>query len=110
MASRDGMARLLDQRVAPVIECDRRDDTRAPGLLGKLTGLRGRGGQRFIRDHVLSPGESRGDHWIVQVIRCRNMDDLDFRISDERFIAPVSFPRTKLLCFPSTRFFTATCD
>ena len=54
--------------------------------------------------------QSGRDHWIVQVVRGRDMHDLYFRIGDQRLITAVAFPRSKLLRFAPSRIFTASSN
>ena len=54
VAASDRVPRLLDERIAPVVERDGGDDARASGLLDKLLRLGSRHRQGLVGDDVLS--------------------------------------------------------
>ena len=89
LARGDRVPRLLNERVASVVERHRVDDARLRGLIEELLRL-GRGHrQRLVRHDVLALRDRRGVDRVVQVVRRRVVDDLDVRIVQQRLVAPV---------------------
>ena len=86
---RDREPRLLDQRVAAVVERDRVNDAGLVRGVEELLRLRRRHRQRLVGDDVLPLGDGRGVDRIVQVVGRGVVHDLDIRIVEQRLIAAV---------------------
>ena len=95
LAGRNHLARLLDQRIAAIIERDRMDDAGPGRRVEQAAGFSRRHRQRLVRDHVLAMGERRHDDRHVQIIRRGVVNDMDVGIGDERFVAAVGFRDAK---------------
>ena len=89
VAARDREPRLLDQRVAAVVERDRVDDAGLVRGIEELLRLRRRHRQRLVGDDVLALGDRRGVDRVVQVVGRGVVHDLDVRIVEQRLVAPV---------------------
>ena len=89
VAARDRVPRLLDERVAAVVERDRVDDAGLVRGVEQLLRLRGRHRQRLVGDDVLALGDRRGVDRVVQVVRRGVVHDLDIRIVEQRLVAAV---------------------
>ena len=100
VASCNGETGLLDERVAAIVECDGSDDFRTPGLLDELSGFARSGREGLVRNDVFAVGECSRNDLVVQIIRCRNVDDLHFRIVDQRFVVAIASVRSELFRFP----------
>ena len=89
LAAGDEVARLLHERIAPVIERDGVDDARGPRAVEQIARLGARHGQRLVGNDVLAGGNRRSVHARVQVIRRRVVHHMDVRIGDERIERPI---------------------
>src|SRR5262245_8146507 len=107
ITSRDGMPRLLNQRISAIVERHSGDDFCVPGLLDKLSGLGGRSRQRFVGHDMFSFGERSRDDLEMQMIRRGNVHDLNVRVLDQRIIVAVTFPHPKLVRFSVAGFVVA---
>jgi hypothetical protein len=88
-AGRHHRARLLDHRVAAVVEGDGVDDAGGAGSLPQRIGFRGGRGERLLRDDVLAVRERGADDGAVQEVRRRVVHDVDVRVGGERLEAAV---------------------
>ena len=83
------LARLLDERVAAVIEGHGVHDAGVARRVGQRPRIFCVQRKRLVRDDVLSMAQRRHDHRHVQVVGRRVVDDVHVRISGEGFVAGV---------------------
>ncbi len=107
VAAGNRQPRLLNQRIAAIVERDGGDDAGAPSFLDQPLRLGGRHGQRLVRDDVLPFRQGRRRHLIVQVVWRGVVDDLDVGIVDQRLVAAVSAPCTERRRLVPARFVVA---
>ena len=89
LAGRDERTRVLNERIAAIVERDGMDDAGTLGGLKQRARLGRRGGQRLVRDDVLAALERRHDDRRVQVVRCGVVHHVHVGIGDERLVAAV---------------------
>ena len=89
VAARDGVARLLHERVAAIVEGHGVDDAGLRRLIEQLLRLGGRHRERLVGDDVLALRDRGGVDRVVQIIRRRVVDDLDVGIVEQRLVAAV---------------------
>ena len=95
VAARDRLPRVLDERIAAIVERDGGDDAGAPRLVDEPLRLGRRHGQRLVRDDVLPFRERRRRDLVVQIVRRGVVDDLHIGIVDQRLVAAVSLARAE---------------
>ena len=76
LAAGDRDARVLDQRVAAVVERDGVDDAREGRLFDERLGIGHGRRQRLVADDMLAARDRGGNDWLVQVIRRRDVHDV----------------------------------
>ena len=97
VAARNREARLLDQRVAAIVERHRMDDAGLGRGLEQLLGFRRGHRQRLVRDDVLALGDRRRIDRIVQIVGRGVVNDLDLGVVQQRFITAVRLARAERL-------------
>ena len=110
VAGGDHLARLLDERVAAVVE---RDGVHDAGLLGRAPQVaRVVGGhrERLVGDDVLAPRERSLDHRNVEEVRRRVVNDVDVGVGNQLFVAAVRLRDAERVGFRSRRFLRARGD
>ena len=110
VAARDREPRLLDQRVAAVVEGDRVNDAGLVRGVEQLLRLRRGHRQRLVGDDVLAFGDGRGIDRIVQVVGRGVVHDLDVRIVEQRLVAPVGLRGAERLRLGPGRCLAASRD
>ncbi len=90
------------QRMVAVMERLHHDPVRLRGEFGDLTGFGGVGGERLFAQHMFSGAQCGSDPPAVQAVRQRNVDRVEVRVGDQRFVAFVhpgdTVLRSKGLC------------
>ncbi len=81
--------RLLDERIATVIERDGVDDPGFTRGVPQRPGIFGIERKRLVRDDVLAMCESRHDDRNMQMVRRRVVDNVNVGVRRERFITAV---------------------
>ena len=110
VAGGDHRPRLLDQRVAAIVEGDRMHDASACRGVEQAAGLGSSHRQRLVRDNVFVMGERRHDHRRVQIIGRRVVHDVYVRIARERFVAAVGLRHPERVGLSSRRFLSTARD
>ena len=107
VASRDGVPRLLHERVAAVVERDGRHHAGPACFLDELLRFARRHRQRLVRDDVLAFLQGGGRDFVMQMVGRGVVHDVHVGIVDERLVAAVSLPRAERLRLLCPRCFAA---
>ena len=110
LAARDGGPRVLDERIAAIVERHGRHDAGSLRFVHELSRLRRRHRQRLVRHHVLALSERGGRHFVVQVVGRGIVDDVHVGVVDQRLITAVSSARADRLGLLPARCLGAAGD
>ena len=103
VASSNGHASLLDERIPAVVERDRMDDAGAFRFVEKRSCLGAGHRQRLVGHDVLAPGDRGTGHRVVQVVRRRDVHDVDTGVVEQRLEATVASRNTERLRLVASR-------
>ena len=104
------LARLLDERIAAVIEGHGVYDAGVARRVGQRPRIFCVQRKRLVRDDVLSMAQRRHDHRHVQVVGRRVVDDVHVRIRGEGLVAGVRLGHTEGVGLRACRAIRARCD